>query len=137
MFGVVKKILGLGNEAQLKPLNKKADAIEKASTYVPVAPTGAEFIQKVKLVSAEVDGLMPILPLAKIKADPMSIDMTLGDTKYTQDFSLSGYDDVSAHSYSRKPRINVNYLNKYTFLIIAQIGKTDIIMHNKLYSKKS
>ncbi len=31
MFGVVKKILGLGNEAQLKPLNKKADAIEALS----------------------------------------------------------------------------------------------------------
>jgi hypothetical protein len=84
------------------------EAIDKAVKYVPVAPTGAEFKQKLKLIAGEIDGLMPILPLTKVKIDSLNIPryedegsynnynylgmkMKPGDSTYTYYFSLSGY----------------------------------------------
>ena len=84
------------------------EAVEKATTYVPIAPTGAMFRQKVKLVASEIDGLMPILPLRKVRVDSLNIPryedhgsyddynylamkMTPGSSTYTYYFSLSGY----------------------------------------------
>ena len=97
-----------------------AEAINKASTYVPIAPTGAQFRDKMKLVSTEIDGVMPILPLTKVKLDSLNIPryedsgsynsynylsmkMPVGDSTYTKYFALSGYNgnDVPYFGFSK------------------------------------
>ena len=92
------------------------DAIDKASTYVPVAPTGAEYRQKLKLVSGEIDGIMPIYPLKAIVVDSLNIPryedtgsynsynylamkMPVGASTYTGYFSLSGYNEYNVEYY--------------------------------------
>ena len=87
-----------------------AEAIGKASTYVPMAPTGAQYRQKLKLVSGEIAGVVPIYPLKKVRLDALNIPryedsgsynnynylamkMSVGDSTYTNYFTLSGYNE--------------------------------------------
>ena len=92
------------------------EAIRKAAGYVPMAPTGAEFRTKLTMVSGEIDGIMPIYPLAKIGVDSLNIPryedygsynnynylsmkMPVGDYTYANYFSLSASNQYNSPYY--------------------------------------
>ena len=102
------------------PTTHIAEAIEKVSSYVPMSPTGAELTEKLNLVSGEIDGLMPIYPLTKVKLDTLNIPryeddgsynnynylamkLPVGESTYTKYFTLSGYNqyDVPYFGFSK------------------------------------
>ena len=76
-----------------------AEAIGKTATYIPMSPTGAQFTQKMNVIAGEVAGLMPIYPLKKITTDQRAMEMAVGDTVYTDDFSLSGFNEKNSPYY--------------------------------------
>ena len=76
-----------------------AEAIGKTATFVPMSPTGAQFRQKMNVVAGEVAGLMPIYPLKTVRANDISMDMEIGDSVYTRNLDISGYNEKNAPYY--------------------------------------
>ena len=75
------------------------EAIEKATTFVPMSPAGAQFTQKMHVIAAEVAAIMPIYPLKKVKADKTSLELPNGASMNIEEINLSGLNEKNAPYY--------------------------------------
>ncbi len=101
-------------------MHDAAGALEKARTHIPMAPTGASYLQTLNVVASEISGLMPTHPLYRVKiAEPgvgvhsnevsyqlfdyFTANMEVGDFSYTNYMSIVGFNkfDVPFYGFSK------------------------------------
>ncbi len=92
------------------------EAINIASTYVPMSSAGGVLAEKLNMFESEVDGILPTLPLRGVSLLPMDVPfivndgsynsynflkmkMPVGESTYTGYFKLGGYNARSVEYY--------------------------------------